>query len=436
MLTQLEEKLLLLQRINGYPENLVLKLGKEIGEPYSLQFDDNNYDPKKYTYFNRDVAIPKIAELVTDSQLVSFCCNPKTKVQISNVNFRGRFYTLEAGELRLESKWPVIKAALVTLTAKHSDNLRAILEACYKIIVERDKKGDNLQMVESVAKDLGAGKGMRNALIDLQLLEVVEKNKGDLNIPAELTLLVREYLEETENKVKMLADIGKEEDEQVEIPKDLFDVVVGYDDIKQLFLMSLHAVHPVHILLVGPPATAKSVFLIELKRLNGCRFAIGGTSSKAGIVDFIIDQRPRYLLIDELEKMDMKDYSALLSLMADGIVTRLKKGMTEEIRVKTWIFAAVNKDEKLPPELRSRFAKVYLKEYTEQDFKKVTKAVLTKRDHVNEEIAAKIADVVVVRSRDVREAQRIAWLYGNGQHGSIDDVVELYFKHAKQDLSY
>jgi len=74
-----------------------------------------------------------------------------------------------------------------------------------------------------------------------------------------------------------------------------------------------------------------------------------------------------------------------------------------------------------------------LTEYTEQDFKKVTNAVLIKREHVNEDIAAKIADKVALRSRDVREAQRIARLYGNGQHMSIDEVVELYFKNARQD---
>ncbi len=104
MLTQLEEKMLLLQRINGYPENLALKLGKEIGEPYSLQFDDKSYDPKSCSYFNRDTAIPKIAERLTDSHLVSFCVRPETKAQMSKTNFLGKFYTLEAGELRLGSK--------------------------------------------------------------------------------------------------------------------------------------------------------------------------------------------------------------------------------------------------------------------------------------------------------------------------------------------
>ena len=89
------------------------------------------------------------------------------------------------------------------VNAKHGDNLRSILEACYQIIVERDKKRDNSQMIESVAKDLGAGKGMRNALTDLQLIEVVEKNKGDINIPPELIPLVREYLDESESKLEV-----------------------------------------------------------------------------------------------------------------------------------------------------------------------------------------------------------------------------------------
>ncbi len=34
----------------------------------------------------------------------------------------------------------------------------------------------------------------------------------------------------------------------------LFDPVIGFDDIKEIFQLSLHADKPVHILLVGPPA--------------------------------------------------------------------------------------------------------------------------------------------------------------------------------------
>lgn len=223
-----------------------------------------------------------------------------------------------------------------------------------------------------------------------------------------------------------------EPDTDVDIPEDLFDVIVGHDDLKRIFLSSLRAWKPVHILLVGPPATAKSVFLSELEHLPGSRYALGGTSSRAGIVDFILKHRPRYLLIDELDKMNMSDYSALLTLMETGQVTRLKKRMNDAIRVKVWVFAAVNRDSKLPTELKSRFFSYYVHEYGEQEFIKVARNVLVKREHVTEEAAGSIADRVARHSRDVRDAIKIARLYsGKDPNMSIDDLVRLAFSHRR-----
>jgi holliday junction DNA helicase RuvB len=226
-----------------------------------------------------------------------------------------------------------------------------------------------------------------------------------------------------------------EEDRGTEIPEDLFDVVAGHDDLKKLLFSSLRAEKPVHFLLVGPPATAKSIFLLELERLPRSRYALGGTSSKAGIVDFIIKHRPRYLLIDELDKMNMNDYSALLSLMETGEVTRLKKGMTDEVRIKTWVFAAVNRDDKLPRELMSRFLPWYLREYNEQEFKEVARSVLVRREHIDEDVAANIADKVAECSRDVRDAIKIARLYQSDEQSmSINELVRVGLSyHRKRD---
>jgi len=105
MTTSLNEKKLLLNRLPRYPTDLVLKLGEEIGEPYCLQFDDSGYDQQNYRYFNHDEAIPKIAELVTDDQLLSFFANPDTKAEVGKITFRGMFYTLKGGELKCESDW-------------------------------------------------------------------------------------------------------------------------------------------------------------------------------------------------------------------------------------------------------------------------------------------------------------------------------------------
>lgn len=135
------------------------------------------------------------------------------------------------------------------------------------------------------------------------------------------------------------------------------------------------------------------------------RYALGGTSSKAGIAEFIIEERPRYLLIDELDKIERADYSALLSLMESGVVARLKKGMTEEVKVKTWVFAGVNRDDSLPAELKSRFViRHNLPEYSKAEYEKVVTAVLTRREGVAEDTAASIAKKVASHSRDVRDA--------------------------------
>ena len=48
----------------------------------------------------------------------------------------------------------------------------------------------------------------------------------------------------------------------------LFDDIIGYDDIKRLFRMALHADSAIHILLVGRPASAKTMFLICGSRLG------------------------------------------------------------------------------------------------------------------------------------------------------------------------
>ena len=112
-----------------------------------------------------------------------------------------------------------------------------------------------------------------------------------------------------------------------QIPADLFDYIVGHDGVKYWLGKSLTSPEPVHILLAGPPATAKSLFLEALGHLLGAQYAQGGSSSRAGMADFLINFHPRFLIIDELDKMKTEDYSVLLSLMQSGVVARMKKGM-------------------------------------------------------------------------------------------------------------
>jgi Holliday junction DNA helicase RuvB len=50
----------------------------------------------------------------------------------------------------------------------------------------------------------------------------------------------------------------------IEIPEDIFGDIVGHDDVKELLRACLLAEKPVHVLLAGPPALAKSLFLWDI----------------------------------------------------------------------------------------------------------------------------------------------------------------------------
>lgn len=227
--------------------------------------------------------------------------------------------------------------------------------------------------------------------------------------------LVRECLRDIEE----ISD-GKEESE---IPEDLFNFIIGHDNIKDLIMRSLFSERPVHLLFVGPPATAKTMFLGELARLPFSRYALGGSTRKGGLEDYLLEFRPRYLIIDEIDKMDMGDMSVLLSLMESGIVARLKKRMREVERMTTWVFGGANRDEKIWPELKSRFFTIQLREYSQADFIQIATSVLITREKTEPSLANLIAAGLSRHTRDVREAIHFGRLCRN--RSDVDDLLKL-----------
>jgi ATP-dependent protease Clp ATPase subunit len=89
--------------------------------------------------------------------------------------------------------------------------------------------------------------------------------------------------------------------------KGLFDEIYGYDNIKRLFGMALDSIHPSSILLSGPPASAKTLFLQSLMKLQNSYFIDCSNATKSGLVDYIFENKPKYLLLDELDKLSRKD---------------------------------------------------------------------------------------------------------------------------------
>jgi replication-associated recombination protein RarA len=194
-------------------------------------------------------------------------------------------------------------------------------------------------------------------------------------------------------------------------PEPLFESIVGYSDIKRLFQLSLSSEKPVHMLLVGPPASAKTLFMVECMRLERSYFTLGSHSTKSGMIDYLFDKRPRYLIVDEIEHMSMKDQTALLSLMETGILAETKFQKTRNTHLKTWVFATSNATDRMLTPLLSRFVVLHFKQYSFGSFQEVCAHILG-REGVTPDVAIAIAEAVwtKLKSKDIRDCIKIGRL--------------------------
>ncbi|HLG37306.1 MAG TPA: ATP-binding protein, partial [Nitrososphaera sp.] len=182
-------------------------------------------------------------------------------------------------------------------------------------------------------------------------------------------------------------------------------------DVKKLFQMSLSSDKPVHILLVGPPASAKTLFMLECMKLERSHFTLGSHSTKSGMIDYLFEKRPRYLIVDEIEHMPMRDQTALLSLMETGIVSEMKFQKTRNTQLKTWIFATSNGTDRMLTPLLSRFVVLHFKQYTFDSFQVVCTHILG-REGVSTDVSMAIAEAAwtKLKSKDIRDCIKIGRL--------------------------
>jgi MoxR-like ATPase len=90
------------------------------------------------------------------------------------------------------------------------------------------------------------------------------------------------------------------------------------------------------------PASAKTMFLEALMKLKNSYFIDGASTTKSGLIDCLFLNEPKFLLIDEIDKMSAKDQAMLLNLMESGIVTETKHNKARTVKINTSIFASSN----------------------------------------------------------------------------------------------
>jgi holliday junction DNA helicase RuvB len=168
----------------------------------------------------------------------------------------------------------------------------------------------------------------------------------------------------------------------------------------------------------------------SLTRLERSYYAVGSSSTKSGIFDYLFENRPRYFIIDELEKMNKKDQTSLLNLMESGILSELTHNQQRTTQLKTWVFASCNSTDKVLPPLLTRFRDIHFKPYTEEEFVEIVVNVLEREEGVDRYVALIVADGVFnkLQSSNIRECVRIARLVKNDP-SQVNRIFDTFAKY-------
>jgi replication-associated recombination protein RarA len=199
---------------------------------------------------------------------------------------------------------------------------------------------------------------------------------------------------------------------QKQIP---FDDILGYDDLKELLTKCLTIKDSCNVLLSGPPASSKTVFLLSVqKEVSNACFIDGANASGPGLIDYLFEHPDTHVIcIDELDKLKKGDQTTVLNLLETGTLSTTKVRKTRSIRMEgIKVFATSNDVDRLIGPLRSRFLELELPEYTWDNFLQVTQKLLQNRHGLDETTSGKIALVVwsQLKTRDIRDVLAIAKL--------------------------
>lgn len=211
-----------------------------------------------------------------------------------------------------------------------------------------------------------------------------------------------------------------------------FEEISGHQDIKEILTKAILSKRPVHLLLLGKPGSAKTMFLTDImRRYKESYFVVGSNTSKAGLVNQLFEKRPKYLLIDELEKMSTTDQTSLLLLMETGIISETKINKTRQNELTSGVFATANSCNKIIEPLLSRFVILEMPEYTFEEFTEIAITRLA-RENVKQSTAKVIAEKVwnELGSSDIRDVIKVARLASSSE--DILFVVKVLMKRISK----
>jgi Holliday junction DNA helicase RuvB len=323
---------------------------------------------------------------------------------------------------KIYSKWAEYKLNTKCYTCE-STRIRWVGDYEYEC-----DKGHRSKLLGLQSWELGVPPWFMRVLADRGIVDILYRSRSTTTygVPDEVMRVLERILR---SETSLAPTEGVPEVEEVPEPTlEMFSDIVGLDDVKKLVLDVLTSSKPVHLLLVGPTASAKTMILETISRHYDVPILLAGASTRAGLRDYILDNVPEVMLIDELDKVSNPlDLSTLLTWMESQrlVVTMATKKAHVRCPSVCRVIAAANSIRRIPPELLSRFVVVNLKPYTDEEIRTVCINVLTRREGCSEEMAKTVAEAVVSRlgSKDPRDCVKIARLAKTPE--DVDRIVEI-----------
>jgi replication-associated recombination protein RarA len=210
-------------------------------------------------------------------------------------------------------------------------------------------------------------------------------------------------------------------------PTSPFEKISGYDDLKKIVIRVLDAEDNYNLLLIGPPASSKTLFLQGILEMeDGVYFDATNTTNR--ILDVLEEKRPKIVCIDELDKMGRVWQNQLLNFMESGRVKVDQQRRRYDFEIKgAKVFATCNEIGRLSKPLQSRFRKLFLPKYTEAQFLDVSEKVLPK---TSPSIARYIGAAVWRNQGDIRDVISIGKLVqkndGPNEIAQIISTISMY----------
>src|SRR5688572_28351810 len=147
---------------------------------------------------------------------------------------------------------------------------------------------------------------------------------------------------------------------------DLFKEIYSYDDLKEIVYRGIISDYNVNILLIGAPATAKTLFIRSIyENLKNTVYFDAANSTGVGIIEQLEKYKnAKFILIDEIDKLKKEYQGYLLGVLETGEVNIAKKNVRIKFKMDNpKVFATSNSVDKLIKPLKSRFNTYNLKEY-------------------------------------------------------------------------